>query len=285
MASLASQARQWIIEVEMQTASIFRADETYSTRKSELTQYITDQIKNGLYATEVVQVPQETNELDEDGNPVVIKVDRVKIKRDGDGNAIIIKKGIFLEYQLELVNHSIKSIKYDATIEKLISQKKQAEQAKAVAITNAEKALQDEITTEAQGRARIAQAKADEEVSKITAVTQAEKEKAVAVLNAQRERQVAGENAEKAKLEALATVRAAQAKQKELRLADGLSAAEKYKIDKNTEARIKSAEHYSKWVGPEIVINGGGGSGNGGGIEQALMVGMYQDMIGKSSSK
>jgi regulator of protease activity HflC (stomatin/prohibitin superfamily) len=97
---------------------------------------------------------------------------------------------------------SLKDIDYDKTIETLISQKKQAEQAKAVAITNAEKALQDAITAEAEGEARIAIAKANEEVLKITAVTKAKKDKQVAILAGEQELEVAKLGKQRAEEEA-----------------------------------------------------------------------------------
>ncbi|MDA3811049.1 MAG: SPFH domain-containing protein [Spirochaetaceae bacterium] len=189
--SLAAQVRQWVIEVEKQTASTFKADETYSTRRGEFSQLITDQIANGLYQTTTEEVNVLTNETDDEGNSVMATVTKVVIKTDETGFPIIVKKGIFQEYSLELVNHTLKDIDYDETIDSLIAQKKKAEQEKAVAITNAEKAIQDALTAEAQGEADIAKARATEEVKKITDVTQQEAKKAVAILNAQQKLEVA----------------------------------------------------------------------------------------------
>lgn len=190
-ASLAAQVRQWVIEVEKQTASTFKADETYSTRRGEFSQLITDQIRDGLYATKTEEVQAPTNEIDEYGNTIMATTIRVVINRDESGIPVIVKQGIFQEYGLELVNHTLKDIDYDETIDSLIAQKKKAEQEKAVAITNAEKARQDAITAEEEGKARVAKARADEEVEKITAVTKAEKEKQVAELDAKRRLEVA----------------------------------------------------------------------------------------------
>ncbi len=134
--SLAAQVRQWVIEVEKQTASTFKADETYSTRRGEFSQLITDQIANGLYATTTEQVEVVTSEKDEDGNTVMASLTQVVIKRDDSGNPIIVKPGIFQEYNLELVNHSLKDIDYDETIDALIAQKKKAEQERAEATAN-----------------------------------------------------------------------------------------------------------------------------------------------------
>jgi len=190
-AMIADQARQWVIEVEKQVASTFKADETYSTRRGEFSQLITEQIINGLYKTEAVQIEMPTNEVDDDGNPIMGTSTIVRVKLDDDGEPIIVKIGTFREYGLTLVDHKLKDIDYDDTIDKLISQKKEAEQQRVVAITNAEKAKQDAITAEETGKARVAQARADEEVAKITAVTRAEKDKAVAELKGNQELEVA----------------------------------------------------------------------------------------------
>ena len=64
--------------------------------------------------------------------------------------------------------------------------------------TAAETAKQKAITAEAEGKAKIAEAKAAQEVQKMTEVTQAEKERDVAILNAEREKEVARLNALKA---------------------------------------------------------------------------------------
>jgi regulator of protease activity HflC (stomatin/prohibitin superfamily) len=256
--SLAAQVRQWVIEVEKQTASTFKADETYSTRRGEFSQLITDQISNGLYATTTVEILTPTNETDETGLAVMGTATRVVVKTDESGAPIVIKPGIFQEYNLELVNHTLKDIDYDETIDALIAQKKKAEQEKAVAITNAEKARQDAITAEEEGKARIAIARADEEVKKITAVTQEEAKKAVAVLNGEQQVAVARlerEAAEEAAAARLVTERA-EAQANQLKVTAGLTPQQKaewdYKIADVVSKNLASVDL------PEMMIFGGG---------------------------
>ncbi|MDC7124210.1 MAG: hypothetical protein PQJ46_01495, partial [Spirochaetales bacterium] len=198
------------------------------------------------------------------------------------GQPIIIKPGIFKEYNISLVNHSLKDIDYDDTIESLIAQKKQAEQAKAVAITNAEKALQDAITAEAQGQARIAQAKADQEVEKITEVTQAEKNRDVAVLKAEQELKVAELNRQKAEQDAQAELvrKRADAEANKLLVTAGLTPQQKL------DGQIKIADLVSKNLAtgiaqadfPRIVVNGGAEDSSGGGVDLVTMMGLNQAM-------
>lgn len=98
--SLAAQVRQWVIEVEKQTASTFKADETYSTRRGEFSQLITDQIANGIYQTTTEETLTPTNEIDDNGDVVMATVTKVVIKVDDTGFPVIIKRGIFQEYSL-----------------------------------------------------------------------------------------------------------------------------------------------------------------------------------------
>lgn len=260
--SLSAQVRQWIIEVEKQTASTFKADETYSTRRGEFQQLISDQIEDGLYATEIVQVDTPTNERDEDGNTVMSSTTRVIIKRDENGVPVVVKPGIFLEYELSLVNHSLKDIDYDETIDALIAQKKRAEQEKAVAITNAEKALQDAITAEAEGEARIAIARANEEVQKITEVTRAESARDVAILEGERQLRVAELARESAEENAEAELvqRRAEAEANALLVEAGLTPLQAAEIKRDTAIGV--AREIAKIQLPVAMVIGGNGNGS-----------------------
>ena len=283
--SLSSQVRQWIIEVEKQTSSTFKADETYSTRRNEFQQLISDQIQYGLYATETIEVEVPTNEEDENGTTIMATVTRVVVKIDESGMPIVTKPGIFQEYGLTLVNHSLKDIDYDETIDALISQKKKAEQEKAVAITNAEKALQDAITAEAQGAANIAKAKAEQEVEKITEVTQAEKNRDVAILKAEQELRVAELAKQRASEEAEAELvkRRADAEANALLVKAGLTPKEAAEINK--DKTIGVARELAKLKLPEIFISGGNGESSS--VDPFTAVGLESiiNIVDKQSKK
>lgn len=283
--SLSSQVRQWIIEVEKQTSSTFRADETYSTRRNEFQQLISDQIQNGLYMTETVEVEVPTNEEDADGNTIMATETRVEVKRDESGQPIVTKPGIFVEYGLTLVNHSLKDIDYDETIDALISQKKKAEQEKAVAITNAEKAKQDAITAEETGKARIAEAKANEEVKKITAVTQQEASKAVAILKAEQTLNVAELAKETASENASARLitERAEADANALKVKAGLTpqqAAEwKYKTEVDSVKAM--ADGIARADFPDIYMANGGDSGSGSSVLDTVAINQTLEILAK----
>jgi hypothetical protein len=164
---------------------------------------------------------------------------------------------------------------------------KEREMQRVANATAAETAKQKAITAEAEGRARIAQAKADQEVIKITEVTQAEKERDVAVTNAQRDRDVAKYNAEQAKFIADSTREAgkAQADANRAKVAAGLTPQERAEWEYKTkvgvaEALAKSAQP----LVPEIMMTGESKGGANSAMD-AVGLNMLMDLTTKLSSK
>lgn len=233
--------RQTVAESLMQTATLMRAEESYSTRRSEFTSLAEDQVKLGIFETET----REFKEKDTDGNEFIIR--EVNIKKDKDGKPIIRKESAIARYGIEVIQFVIKDIEFDTTIDSLIQKKKEAEQMKVVAKANAEKAKQDAITAREQGNARIATEKANQDVEKIKEVTIAEKEFEVSKLNRQQAEQDA--QAEIVKGKALAEVN-------KLKVAAGLTPLEKATIQKETAIGV--AHELSAVQFPSTMILGGG---------------------------
>lgn len=236
--------RQVLTEALMQTATLMKAEESYSTRRSEFTTLAEEQVEKGIFET----VSREERRLDAEGNDFIERI--VQIKRDDDGNPVVRKISPLRRYNIEVLQFVIKDIDFDDTIDALISKKKEAEQAKVVARSNAEKAKQDAITEYEQGQARIAKAKANEEVQKITAVTKAEKEFEVAKFN----RKKAEEDA-KAQL----VVKEAEAKAAKLLVQAGLTPLDRANIEKETAIEVAKALANVKL--PQTFIAGGGEGG------------------------
>jgi regulator of protease activity HflC (stomatin/prohibitin superfamily) len=234
--------RQVVAEALMQTATLMRAEESYSTRRSEFTSLAEEQIKKGIYET----VAREIKETDVDGNQYVEH--EVNVKRDAAGVGIVRKPSPLVRYNIEVLQFIVKDIDFDETIDKLITKKKEAEQQKVVARANAEKARQDAITEREQGAARIAKAKADEDVEKIKGVTQAQKAFEVA----QFQRKQAEEEAK-----AKTTQGQAEAAVAKLKVAAGLSPAEaaEYKM----KTAIGVAEKMAAIQFPSTMVIGGSG--------------------------
>ena len=253
--------RQTVAEALMQTATLMKAEESYSTRRSEFTSLVEDQVKNGIYETEA----KEYKVKDADGNEFIEH--EVKVKKDAAGQPIIRKVSPLKMYKVTIVQFVIKDLDFDATIDALIQKKKEAEQMKVVARANAEKAKQDAITAREQGNARIATEKANQDVEKIKATTIAEKEFEVSVLNRKQADQDA--QAEITKGKALAEV-------SRLKVQAGLTPLEKATIAKDTAIGV--AAELAKVQFPGMMILGGGGNGSHGALNPFDAVGLESFM-------
>jgi len=233
--------RQVITEALMQTATLMKAEESYSTRRSEFTAIAEEQIRRGIFET----IADERIYTNLEGKEFIER--SVKVKYDDEGNAVVRKISPFVRYNIEILQFVIKDIDFDATIDSLIAKKKEAEQQRIVAQANAERAKQDAITAEEQGKAQIAIARAEEEVIKIKAVTQAEKEFEVSKLNRQKAEEDAAANLVK---------REAEAQGATLLVRAGLTPRDKAEIEKDTAIGV--ASELAKIQLPEVMIFGSG---------------------------
>ena len=233
--------RQTVSEAMMQTATLMKAEESYSTRRSEFTSLVEDQVKVGIYETQ----SRELKSADADGNE---RVDvEVFVKRDSTGQPAVRKISPLAQYGVEVISFTIKEIDFDATIDALIQKKKEAEQQKVVARANAEKAKQDAITAREQGNARIATEKANQDVEKIKEVTIAQKEFEVSQLRAKQAQQDAA---------AQVTTGKALAEVNKLKVAAGLTPLEKATIAKETAIGV--AHELASITLPTMMVTGGG---------------------------
>jgi len=238
--------RQVVAEAVMQTANLMKAEESYTTRRSEFAALAEEQVKQGLFETE----SKEYKDADADGNQFIER--DVKVKLDAKGQPIVRKLSPFHQYGIEVIQFTIKDINYDQTIDALIAKKKEAEQQKVVARANAEKAKQDAITAREQGNARIATEKANQDVEKIKEVTIAQKEFEVSQLRRKQAEQDAA---------AQVTTGKALAEVNRLKVQAGLTPLEKATINKETAIGV--AAELAKVQFPSMMVIGGGGNGKG----------------------
>lgn len=263
--------RQTVAESLMQTATLMRAEESYSTRRAEFADVAESQVVTGIYETET----REFKEKDADGNEFVVR--EVSIKKNKDGQPIIRKDSALARYGIEVIQFVIKDIDFDPTIDALISKKKEAEQMKVVAKANAEKAKQDAITAREQGNAKIAVEKANQEVEKIKETTIAQKNLEVSQLQRKQAEQDA--QSEIVKGRALAEIN-------RLKVQAGLTPLEKATIDKET--RIGVAAELAKVQFPGMMIIGGSSNGSATnpfdavGLESFMRI---NDRLNKENSK
>ncbi len=238
--------RQVVTEALMQTAPLMRAEDSYSTRRSEFTDIAENQIVVGIFET----ISKRFKEKDADGNEFIVA--EVNIAKNDKGEPIVRKDSPLKQYGIEVIQFVVKDIDFDQTIDALIAKKKEAEQQKVVAQANAERAKQDAITAREQGAARIAEEKANQEVEKIKEVTIAQKEFEVSKLARQKANEDAQADIVKGK--ALAEVN-------RLKVQAGLTPLEKATLDKETKIGI--AAELAKVTLPTTMIIGGGGNGSG----------------------
>lgn len=261
--------RQTLTGALMQTATLMKAEESYSTRRSEFELLARLQIERGIFET----ISQEVEVKDAEGNEFIEQ--SVNVKRNEDGNPVVLRPSLFLRYNVEVLAFVIKEIDFDETIDALIAKKKEAEQAKVVAKSNAERAKQDAITEYEQGQARIAKAKANEEVQKITAVTQAQKNKEVGELQASRDYEIAKFNRQRDEEVAQGdlAIKRAEAEAAKLLVRAGLTPMQRATIEKDTAIGV--AEALAKIKLPSAFIAGGSGSG-GGALDPFTAIGLNQ---------
>ena len=235
--------RQVVTEALMQTATLMKAEESYSSRRSEFTSLAEEQVKQGIFET----VSEEIKTTDADGNQFISRY--VKLK-ELNGKRVVRKISPFVRYKIEVLQFVIKDIDFDQTIDSLIAKKKEAEQQRVVAKANAERAKQDAITAEMQGKAKEAVAKAAENVEKIKEVTRAQKLFEVAEYDLKRAQKEA---------EAKLVLARAEAEKNRLLVSAGLAPEVKAQIDKETAIGV--AGELAKVKFPEMMVLGGGSQG------------------------
>jgi len=247
--------RQVVTEALMQTATLMKAEEVYSTRRSDFTSITEAQIKDGIYRT----VAKEELTTDAEGNEFVSRTNALFLGKDGLPQ--VRKVSPFNTYNIEILQFVIKDIDFDETIDKLIAMKKESEQRRELAKTNSESAKQQALTAVQQGLAKEAEAEATANVTKIKATVAATQDKEVAELKAAQElavailgRQAAEENAQKE-----LSLKRAEAEGNKLLSVAGLTPQERAEYD-NAKA-IGVARELAKVKFPQMMIIGGSGQG------------------------
>jgi len=250
--------RQTLAEAIKNSGPLFTPEEARTTRREEYVTLVQDQTVHGLYKT----TSEMTSVMGEDGNKRQFQI--TKMELDKDGNRIIVKTSPLTTYGVRVVQLVITGLDFDKVTDDLMQAKKKAEQEKVVARTNAEKAKQDTITEQEQGKARVAKAQEDKLVEKIQAVTDAQKKFEVAEF----ERKEAGERAKSKEIEGRAEAVVAS-----LKVAAGLSPLERAKIDQATAIGV--AKEMANVKFPEsMIIVGGSSNGKAGAVDPFTAVGL-----------
>lgn len=279
--------RNAVLSAVRKTAPLFTAEEAKVTKIAEFRRLAEDQLVEGEYLTTIEVLKEKAGEDEVDSTGKVVKKAEVqeyrvtKLKLDKDGHRIITKKSPITQYGIVVKQLEIQNVKLDPKAQQQLDIVKEREMQRVANATAAETAKQKAITAKAEGDAKIAEAKAAQEVQKMTEVTMAEKEKAVAILNAEREKEVARLEALKA-IEVAKKIKAekeAEAQANRALVAAGLTPQERAEWEYKTKVGVAEALAKSSHpLVPEIMMTGDGKNGGAGTAMDAVGLNMLMNL-------
>ena len=232
--------------------------ESVSETRTDLIQYITDQLNNGVYKTKSTKT-EIVNELT--GEPEVITKAEIIFDAKAPGGYKRQELSPFSQYGITCNLVSITDIKYDKATQDQIDAQKQANLAVVTAKTKSLEAIQKTVLITEQGKAEAEKAKWEQEKIKAVEVTKAQQEFEVAKL--------AAETAQQEALRIKAEGEAEAAKNRAL-VSAGLTPERAAEIKKET--LIGMAHEFANAsidLVPKIMVNGS----NGGGVDPMQTVG------------
>ena len=286
--------RNAVLSAVRKTAPLFTAEEAKVTKIAEFRRLAEDQLVEGEYLTTIEVLKEKAGEDEVDSTGKIVKKAEVqeyrvtKLKLDKDGHRIITKKSPITQYGIVVKQLEIQNVKLDPKAQQQLDIVKEREMQRVANATAAETAKQKAITAKAEGDAKIAEAKAAQEVQKMTEVTMAEKEKAVAILNAEREKEVARLEALKA-IEVAKKIKAekeAEAQANRALVAAGLTPQERAEWEYKTKVGVAEALAKSSHpLVPEIMMTGDGKNGGAGTAMDAVGLNMLMNLTTKLSNK
>lgn len=247
------------------TAGLMTSEEAYAEKRAIYSQWAEQQVSVGKFQTKLERVV-ETDKTT--GKMVTKNVPVVEYGNDGRPKHFT---SDLKEYGVTVSGFQITDWGFEKSTLEQISRKREATMAIITAKADAERAKQDSITAEEQGKANVTKAKYEKEVEKERAVVVARQEKEVAVIKAQQLVDVAMQVKLEAEQKKLAATEYKQeqilrgegdASKKRLILeADG---ALQQKLEAYKAVMGKFAEEFAKqkWV-PEVQMGAASGGGNG----------------------
>ncbi len=239
------------------TANLMSARESYSDKRADFIFWAWDQVQNGLYET-----IEETRKVKDLVSGELVTQSFKIIKRGTDGNPVY-QRNPLNGLGIRLANFEIKEFRYADKVKQQIAAQQEALMAVATARANAQRAEQEALTKEAQGKAKVMEAKYEKEQDKIQAVVEATKEKEVAITQAQKELEVARLQKEAAELQKEREIVLGEGEATRKRLVMEADGALAQKLDTYEAVMQRFAAEFAKqkWV-PEVVIGGGSYNGN-----------------------
>ena len=234
------------------TANLMSARESYSERRTDFIFWASDQIENGLYQTE----DHTTKVKDVISGEYVTKTIKL-IKMEKDGVTPKYQRNPLANTGITLANFEIKVFSYENKVKKQIAKQQEAIMAVSTAKANAQRAEQDKLTIQAQGKANVAKARYVEEQIKIKAVVEAQKLKEVAILRGQQKRDVAELAKDEAEFTKAEQILLGEGEAKRKRLVIEADGALTYKGQIYKEVMSDWANAYRERKVPTVVFGGG----------------------------
>ena len=165
--------KQAVTKAIYMSGPLMSSKEAVSEKKTLLLTYTEDQANNGIYRTRAVKSKDTLSDANSRLSEIVYK----------NGAPQIIKASDVAVYGVVLSNFTINEIKFSDAVTRQISDQQKLVMAVQTAKANAQKAIQDAITTMKMGEANAAKAKWEQEVIKAKLVTEAESRNRVAELD------------------------------------------------------------------------------------------------------
>lgn len=271
-ALISTLVRPTLYKVVTSCGPLMSSLESVSETRTDLIQYITDQLNNGVYKTKTQKITV-INELTGDSDIVA----KAELIADGNAPGGFKRQEVspFSQYGIVCNLVSITDIKYDKATQDQIDAQKAANLAVVTAKTKSLEAIQKTILVTEQGKQAAETAKWKQEEIKAKEVTKAQQEYEVAELAAKTAQQVALKV--KAEGEAKAAANAALVRA-------GLTPLEAATIKKETAIGIahELAQSNVQWV-PSVMYGGSSQSGNT--SMDAVGLKMLMDIVEKMNSK
>ncbi len=252
------------------TAGLMSSEEAYAEKRSIYTQWSSSQISKGKFQTKLEKITT----LDEGTGKKVTK--NIPVISYGDDGLPVHLDSDLSDYGISVNGFQITDWDFEPKTLQQIATKREATMAIITAIANAERAKQDAITSEEQGKANVMRAKYEKEVIKEQAVVDAQRQKEVAVIAAEQNVEVARQQKLEAEQKKLA---AAEYKQEQILRGEGDGAykrivmeadgalAQKLATYETVMGRFAAAIEKQKWV-PEVQM---GESASGGSSAMTLI--------------
>jgi len=218
---------QIVKEAVVMTAALMSSEESYSSLRSQFSDWAGDQVMNGIYIVE-----KKIRKVPSDENPEkLVPEEYVDIKRDSLGVPVR-KETVLKNYNIALQQFIIEDIVYLDGLDSLIGKKREFLTEVIKVKARAEKALQERKTAESNGKKKVAEARYNKLREKEKVVLDYMKKKEQMLIEAKKNLTVAKENKQAAynrKLQLIAQGKGEAEARRLALLADGaLGMKEKY---------------------------------------------------------